>query len=203
MKFNMTKLNQITLWIISLFLSNFHRTGALAPISSRRDWWKQSATAATVVVLSNTVNNNPMVANAATEISPLVLGSENIMTPKAHGTSEVPVQSNLQYGVSVPLADRICNYNRRFAEPAGYFESTNLIERMVSSRSEDPVTFYDSVTGKPLFVAPIGRTANQFIAESKVHGTLNVIQFFSASNVEHHFLTESVVIARLAILPGC
>jgi len=27
-----------------------------------------------------------------------------------------------------------------------------------------------SVTGKPLFVAPIGRTAEDFIAESEVHG---------------------------------
>lgn len=31
-------------------------------------------------------------------------------------------------------------------------------------------TFYDSVTGKPLFVAPRGRTMNQFLAESQVHG---------------------------------
>lgn len=38
------------------------------------------------------------------------------MLPKAHGTSEVPVQESLRYGVSNKLADRITNYNRRFAE---------------------------------------------------------------------------------------
>jgi hypothetical protein len=32
------------------------------------------------------------------------------------------------------------------------------------------VTFYDSVSGKPLFVAPRGRTWSQFIKESKSHG---------------------------------
>ena len=32
------------------------------------------------------------------------------------------------------------------------------------------ITYYDSVTGKPLFVAPKGRTVEQFIDESKHHG---------------------------------
>ena len=31
-------------------------------------------------------------------------------------------------------------------------------------------TFYDSVTGKPLFRAPIGRSLDEFIEESKKHG---------------------------------
>ena len=35
---------------------------------------------------------------------------------------------------------------------------------------EGPTTYYDSVTGKPLFVAPIGRTMDEFLAESNVHG---------------------------------
>jgi peptide methionine sulfoxide reductase MsrB len=33
-----------------------------------------------------------------------------------------------------------------------------------------PVTFYDSNTGKPLFKAPVGRSWQEFIHESKVHG---------------------------------
>ena len=32
------------------------------------------------------------------------------------------------------------------------------------------VIFFDSVTGKPLFAAPRGRTWVQFIEESKAHG---------------------------------
>ena len=35
---------------------------------------------------------------------------------------------------------------------------------------DEPTTYYDSVTGKPLFVAPIGRTMDEFLAESNVHG---------------------------------
>jgi hypothetical protein len=37
------------------------------------------------------------------------------------------------------------------------------------SRTE-PTTYYDSVTGKPLFRAPIGRSMDEFLAESNVHG---------------------------------
>lgn len=95
------------------------------------------------------------------------------MKPKAHGTSEQPVQENLLYGVSRQLADKICNFNRHFAESAGYFESTNW-PKVVLEASKDgttkPVTFYDSVTGQPLFVAPVGRTAQQLLAESERHG---------------------------------
>jgi hypothetical protein len=165
---------RITSSIICFLLSELNLIGALAPLTTRREWWKkslQSATTATVVVSTTTIANNPAVATTIQTTS-LVLGKEDIMAQKAHGTSESPAQSNLQYGADVQLADRICNYNRRFAEPAGYFESTNLIERMFSSQPEEPVTFYDSVTGKPLFVAPNGRSVNEFVAESKVHGKL-------------------------------
>ena len=31
------------------------------------------------------------------------------------------------------------------------------------------ITFYDSVTGKPLFIAPRGRTFAEFVAESRTH----------------------------------
>jgi hypothetical protein len=31
-------------------------------------------------------------------------------------------------------------------------------------------TYYDSVTGKALFIAPRGRTFDEFLKESKVHG---------------------------------
>lgn len=39
-----------------------------------------------------------------------------------------------------------------------------------SSSSSKPMIFYDSVSGLPLVRAPIGRTVEDFIAESKVHG---------------------------------
>ena len=44
------------------------------------------------------------------------------MSPKAHGTSKVPVQTDLRWKCDVNVADRICNFNRHFAEYAGYFK---------------------------------------------------------------------------------
>jgi len=98
----------------------------------------------------------------------IVYGSDSIMSNKAHGTSEFPVQDDLRYGVSQKVADRICSYNRHFAENGGYFTSTEF-EKTVRS-ADGPLTFYDSVTGQPLFVAPVGRSAEDFIGESQVHG---------------------------------
>lgn len=48
-----------------------------------------------------------------------VVGSDLIMCQKAHGTSDVPVQSPLRWGCSVEEADRICNFNRHYAEASG------------------------------------------------------------------------------------
>ena len=90
------------------------------------------------------------------------------MAPKAHGTSEQPVQADLLYGVNNELADRITNFNRRYAESAGYFTQTSFRETV--QKATGPITFYDSVTGKPLFVAPLHRSPDQFIRESERHG---------------------------------
>jgi len=98
------------------------------------------------------------------------------MSQKGHGTSIQPVQPDLLYGVNNKLADKICNYNRYFAELGGYaFQSSLTFEQTVRQEAatihtKHPITFYDSVTGKPLFVAAKHRTVEQFIAESKVHG---------------------------------
>lgn len=96
-----------------------------------------------------------------------VLGDESIMSPKAHGTSATPVQEGLLWNVDRANADRITNFNRHFAEYAGYWKQTSFLQEV--SRTE-PTTFYDSVTGKPLFRAPVGRTMEEFLAESNVHG---------------------------------
>ncbi len=59
-----------------------------------------------------------------------------------------------------------------FLENGGYFQGTNFEAdiRQQVARSGGPVTFYDSVTGKPLFKAPINRSVDDFINESEVHG---------------------------------
>ena len=84
------------------------------------------------------------------------------------GTGGAPVQSALRWNCDVKLADRICNFNRNWAEFAGYYKSETTF--LTEVKPEDVTTFYDSVTGKPLFKAPVGRSFDEFKAESAVHG---------------------------------
>ena len=71
-------------------------------------------------------------------------------------------------------ADKICSFNRRFAERAGYFLQTSFVDDLDAAVEQGgatlPLTFFDSVTGKPLFRAPQGRSVDQFLAESNTHG---------------------------------
>jgi hypothetical protein len=50
------------------------------------------------------------------------MGEESIMSPKAHGTSDVPVQKELQWECDGEVADRVCNFNRHYAEYRGKSE---------------------------------------------------------------------------------
>ena len=95
-------------------------------------------------------------------------GTEEIMSPKAHGTTEKPVMNDLRWSCSREKADEICCFNRHYAEHSGYWLKTNFMKELKSD--DGPITFYDSVTGKPLFVAPKGRTWGEFIDESTKHG---------------------------------
>lgn len=133
-----------------------------APSSSRKEFLQWTAAA---VVGSTVAPGNAFAVDVGGKI---VFGDEDIMVQKEHGTSAKPVQSDLLYGANTKLADKICNFNRHFAEMGGYFQSTSFEEAVMAAK--EPITFYDSVTGKPLFVAPINRSAEQFLAESRVHG---------------------------------
>lgn len=95
------------------------------------------------------------------------MGDESIMEAKDHGTSKVPVQNNLRWKCDRKLADRICNFNRHYAENSGYWSSKTTFSK---EAGEEPITFYDSNTGKPLFIAPKGRTMSEFLSESRNHG---------------------------------
>jgi len=130
-----------------------------------------------VTVLPSLVLNSPSASAfggfTPDEKGPLVYGDDLIMSQKEHGTTASAVQSNLRYGVSNKLADKICSFNRVFAEMGGYFEGSTSFEKDVRNlvaSTGGPVTFYDSVSGKPLFEAPKGRSVDEFIEESKVHG---------------------------------
>mmetsp|Transcript_8797 Transcript_8797/g.12892 ORF Transcript_8797/g.12892 Transcript_8797/m.12892 type:complete len:215 (-) Transcript_8797:69-713(-) len=102
---------------------------------------------------------------------PAVMGPESIMKKKAHGTSSTPVQENLRWNVDRSVADRICNFNRHYAEHSGYFKTVpEFLNETNDTPADKEITFYDSNTGKPLFYAPRGRTMEQFIKESRNHG---------------------------------
>jgi len=114
-----------------------------------------------------------------------VQGNEDIMKPKAHGSTDFPVQEALRWNVDRSTADRICSYNRHFAEYAGYWSSTSFLKE--ASRQGE--TFYDSVSGKALFVAPKGRSWDEFEKESFTHGWPS-------------FRDEEVVWENVRCLPG-
>jgi peptide methionine sulfoxide reductase MsrB len=96
------------------------------------------------------------------------MGDESLMSPKAHGSSETPVQDPLRYGCDHALADRICNFNRHYAERAGYFMTTQWLDEVDTSGA--PTSYFDANSGKELFRAPLGRSFEAFLAESKAHG---------------------------------
>ena len=103
------------------------------------------------------------------------------MSPKSHGTTEKPVMKNLRWNCDWDKADRylfltrnsiriililsVCCFNRHYAEESGYFAKTNFLNE---ESGEKEITFYDSVSGKPLYIAPRGRTWKEFVIESKV-----------------------------------
>ena len=63
--------------------------------------------------------------------APVVMGTEEMMSQKEFGTSAVPIQKDLRWNCDVKTADRICNYNRHYAEYAGYWErETSFFARM-------------------------------------------------------------------------
>lgn len=153
------------------FLFSLVRSFDLSP--SRRETKMNSGTGrrdfvASLSTIASASFFSPGKASAIDVGGRLVYGDESIMSQKEHGTSSKAVQTDLLYGVSEKLADKICNFNRHFAEMGGYFRSTSFEDIVMAANG--PVTFYDSVTGKPLFVAPINRSAEQFIQESEIHG---------------------------------
>lgn len=97
---------------------------------------------------------------------PIVCG-EDVMRPKAHGTTDFPVMSNLRWGCDEKTANRICSHNRHYAEHSGYWQQTSFLKE---EHGKSEVKFYDSVSGKLLYTAPRGRTWAEFVAESKSHG---------------------------------
>ena len=98
-----------------------------------------------------------------------IFAGEEIMSQKAYGTCVSEVQDPLKFGVSREQANKISCFNRIFAEMWNSWESSSMKEDVLNSGAAE-YTFYDSVTGKPLFIVPRGRTLDDFFAESAKHG---------------------------------
>lgn len=91
---------------------------------------------------------------------------DTIMDKKAHGTCVGPLQKELRWGCDAETADRICCFNRHYAEHSGYWTKT----RFLSEANKTGENFYDPVTGKLLFQAPRSRSWAAFVKESRAHG---------------------------------
>lgn len=108
-------------------------------------------------------------ARPSTSTSAVVYGSESLMQAKGHGSCTHGVQGGLRFGCDAKTADRICCFNRHYAEYSGSFLKTRWLEQARANGNE-PMTYYDSVSGKALFVGPRGRSFKAFLRESKAHG---------------------------------
>lgn len=104
-----------------------------------------------------------------------MLGPESIMSPKKHGTSNVPVQRFLRWNVNRGLADRVCNYNRHLAEPPGYFVNTRFMrqaEKGIMMDAEDEEE--DNGLGFSFFGLFFGRKKNN--ENNKTNQTVKVVE---------------------------
>ena len=93
--------------------------------------------------------------------------STDIMHQRAFGSCVAPVRAPLRWGSSESTGNSICCHNRDYAEYFGYWRSTQFPFQQPTGGE---ITFYDSVTGRPLFIAPRGRSYESFVTESTRHG---------------------------------
>jgi peptide methionine sulfoxide reductase MsrB len=79
------------------------------------------------------------------------------------------ISTYLGADINYETSNRICCNNHRFAEYSGYLDApeVDLFGRLDPSNE---TVFYDSVCGLPLFIAPRGRSFDDFKKESLHHG---------------------------------
>jgi peptide methionine sulfoxide reductase MsrB len=105
---------------------------------------------------------------------PLVLLLSSVLTASSEEQcmGEVPM-TDLLYGTAAhyDVAERICCNNHVFAEYYGFHADVAFWPVLDANNAAGKKTvFYDSVCGKPLFVAPVGRSYSSFKKESLDHG---------------------------------
>jgi len=109
----------------------------------------------TSAVLSHTIN---------TMVSAAQSGEQ------CYGYTPMPsVSTYLGAELSYSTAQRICCNNHRFAEYSGYLAAPE-VDLFGKLDANGETVFYDSVCGLPLFIAPRGRSFDEFKEESLKHG---------------------------------
>lgn len=101
----------------------------------------------------------------------VVMGDDSMMTSGIHGSSKVPLQNNLRWNCDRNVANNICNFNRKHAEPSGYFATVAFLEEAAKCEQQGHMLhFYDSNSGHLLFTAPQRRDFAAFLSECEAHG---------------------------------
>lgn len=60
---------------------------------------------------------------------------ESVMSQKAHGTTDKPVQESLRWNCDRKTADNICCFNRHYAEYSGYWTKTTFLKEVSKSNT--------------------------------------------------------------------
>jgi peptide methionine sulfoxide reductase MsrB len=97
------------------------------------------------------------------------------------------ISAPLRWGSNPQTADHICCDNHDYAEYFGYWRSTSFPRELPAGQST--ITFYDVVSGLPLFRAPVGRSWQDFYEESTHHGWPS-------------FRDEETIFENVRVLPG-
>lgn len=84
-------------------------------------------------------------------------------------TPQPSLTSYLGSTLDYSTAERICCNNHRWAEYKGYLAAPE-VDFFGKLDPKNETIFYDSVCGLPLFIAPRGRTFEEFKEESLKHG---------------------------------
>eukprot|EP00571_Detonula_confervacea_P010417 CAMPEP_0172303958 /NCGR_PEP_ID=MMETSP1058-20130122/5433_1 /TAXON_ID=83371 /ORGANISM="Detonula confervacea, Strain CCMP 353" /LENGTH=249 /DNA_ID=CAMNT_0013014995 /DNA_START=257 /DNA_END=1006 /DNA_ORIENTATION=+ len=89
---------------------------------------------------------------------------------QCHGYTPMPsIATFLGTELSYSTAQRICCNNHKYAEYSGYLAAPE-VDLFGKLDPQKETVFYDSVCGIPLFIAPRGRSFEEFKEESLKHG---------------------------------
>jgi len=78
---------------------------------------------------SSSSKTNSGMAQSGSSKFPIYV-QDDVMAPKAHGTTPKPVMKNLRWNVNYETADRISSFNRHYAEQSGYWETTDFLNQV-------------------------------------------------------------------------